>query len=193
MSTRRLRTSSRGYSLLMVLMLITIMTVVVTGLYTQTEERSFAGRTFSAEQVARSRAENAVRVAVSAIRSGAIQTNSIKAVACSPDTSLSLAELKATCPAAQVLPAGGPGDSGSALSLEEGGGLQYQYAVYYRLFPSVVSGEQPMPIMNQFTIRAVGYYGYSLGSPNLTQSVVEADVKLDDPGTRNTGENYGAR
>jgi Tfp pilus assembly protein PilX len=156
----------RGWIMLAVLGLLLLVTMIATGLYTQSEQHLFTTKAMAAQQVAVQRAEQGFQIALQGVRASTIPVTSI--------TQFCNTTLAQDCPTTArytILPV----DNGTVLGLSQGGGLQYQYYIIRRNLPGT-------PV-NRYVIQSVGFYGFS-GTPNIVSSIVEGDV---DVGTSNPG------
>ncbi|MBL8952842.1 MAG: hypothetical protein JNK82_18830, partial [Myxococcaceae bacterium] len=114
------------------------------------------------------RAEAGAQEALARIRSGAlaVETLNPSGITCGPPD-----------PWANCTNMLGPVtvDNGSARDVREGGGLQYRYIVYR---PNDVGAPA-----NLYTIRSIGFVGYTMNSASLYTSEVELTVLKGDTNT----------
>jgi hypothetical protein len=167
--------------MVMVMLILTALLVAAAAYYSESEDALFTGASLSAYQIAASRAEQGAQLALAQIRAGVLRPSTL------------------TTPCSDTLPfttcanfLGGTTtliDKGSALSLKEGGGLQYMFIVY----KPTMAGDPTKTPSNLYTIRAVGYYGYSLTAQNLFVSEVEIQTDLGSGGTSScaNADDYG--
>ena len=160
----RRRRGQRGWVMLVVMLVLLVISIIVAAFFLQASDAAAMGRILTSQQVAVSHAEFGLQDGIRALRAQQIPVTGM-ASACTD------AEVDANiCGSAIISPLV---DNGQVRPLNDEGGLQYQYLVYKR--PSISDPGQPP---NRYVIRATGYYGYSLVSPNLVTSVVEAEIDL---------------
>ncbi len=181
-TTRTSAGRSRGFALLLVLLVLAVITVATAALYTDSENALATSFSLANQQVATTRAEHGLQVAIARLRSpgfGGIDINSFQP--CDPGD---FSDLPTTCPTALVAPTvTGP----AGVPPAKGGGLLYGYILYARQLPPG-KGNAPLGLV---TIRATGYFGTSLTAPNLTTSVIEADITpRRPPGVECKGDGY---
>ncbi|MBI5545322.1 MAG: hypothetical protein HY901_15640 [Deltaproteobacteria bacterium] len=171
---------SRGYVLLLVLLVTAILTVVVTSVYVQAENNLVTAQSVTAQQYATSRAELGLQTAIARLRQpgyGGIVLNAF-----TPCDLTTLGDDPFNCPSPPAVQVG-PIDNGTGTPLVAGGGLQYSYVIYQRQYPA----NQALMVPGLLSIRAVGFYGYA-GNPTTVEAIVEADIQpsknkgVDAPG-----------
>jgi hypothetical protein len=167
-----------GWIMLMVLLILLALAFAVAGYYTQSEDHMFTGQAMGAYTMASMRAERGAQDAILQLRSGVANTLSITAL-CDDKLYNPLLDPVNINNCKQpgfgvpfVNPStftatpldNGPGD------LKTGAGLQYDWVIYR---PARFASNQ-----NLYGIRAIGYYGYTTGSPNLYSSELEVMIEL---------------
>jgi hypothetical protein len=159
-----------GWTLLMVLFILLALSFMVGAYYTQTEDHLFTGQAVGAHAIATARAEEGAQQAVALMRSGTINVNAITAT-CNDTASNPLTSCNTAGIGIMLNPTtGAPLDNGHALSARQGGGLQYNYVIYKPQLTGATT--------NLYRVRSIGYYGYSLTSPNLFSSELEVTVEV---------------
>lgn len=158
-----------GWVMLAVLMVVFVITLMASAFFIQAREAASQNLMGGAVAVAATNADLGLKEAVRALRTRTLDVMGLQAVA--PCSEASVAN--ATCPnvVASLLI-----DNGNTADLGAGGGLQYQYFVYRRARAD--GTEDPGQSRNRFTIRSVGYHGYTTNSANLITSIVEAEIDI---------------
>lgn len=166
LSRRSPRRRPRGWVLIAVLIVLALLSALAAGFFVAAQDAGSINRMAVARMVAANNADFQLQDAIRGLRA----------------RQLDLTPVVGTCTDAQVENMTCPGmlvstlvDNGSTLELNEGGGLQGQYFIYRRIAPGDI-GVPP----NRYVVRAVGYSGYTLGSPNLVSSIVEAEVDVGE-------------
>ena len=152
--------------MLAVLGLLLFISLVVAGLYLQSEEHLMTTQSVASQQMAMQRAEEGLQVALQGIRAGLIPIASVTQP-CSEIYARNCGVVTNLVDPARFSVA--PVDRGTTLELREGGGLQYEYHIIKR--PTLGN-----PIF-RYLVQAVGFYGYN-NSRNMVTSIVEADVDV---------------
>ncbi len=167
----------RGWMMLAVIFVLLALSLAVTAFYTQAEDHAYLGTAMNAHSLAAVRAEQGAQDALARVRSGALMVETLNAstVTCGgPDPWTTCTNMLGPVTV----------DNGPTLDVREGGGLQYRYIVYR---PSDVGAPA-----NLYTIRAIGFVGYSPTSASLYTSEVELTVqKGTTSGTLRTQDDYG--
>ena len=161
------RRKQGGWILLMVMMMLLVLALAVAGFYSQSESHLFAGQSISAYQLAATRAERGAQEAVAMLRAGSLPIGSIVGV-CNDQPPLNPLT-NCTAVGTGIVKAGGPLIN-PGNDLLSGAGLQYDYVIYR---PAQFAGNQ-----NLYAVRAIGYYGFTLGSNVLYTSEIEVMVEV---------------
>ena len=173
----------RGYVLIMVLVVLLVLTLLVAGLYSASEDSRFTSQVMLGQRVAAARADEAVQRAVATLRAGTFTTNDLVALpyCTTPITHLRTA---GTCGSGAFLTSGqmsGPTDG----DLENGAGLLYQWWIYHQSNPD---GTAPPNSFEIFNIYAEGYFGYATTRENFSVAAIAAEVTL--PGSTTGPPNF---
>jgi len=166
--------------LLAVLVLLLALSLGVAAYYSQAESWTMVSQNSKAQSLAVAKAEAGLQEAVRQLRSNAIDPTVITGTCTSQEV------LNGVCPNLNFIQRGpyNNGDADAGHSLEMGDALQYQYFIYKP------TGADPGMPSNRFVVQVHGFCGYSLNSPNLVTSVVEAEVDIGRSGfafTRTNG------
>lgn len=179
---------SRGYILVLVLLILTVLSVLVAGLYSQASEGLIASQGIVAQKVAASRADLAIQLAVERVKSGAVNTDTFSTTCSGPGTTALLTGPACggvvTIPRVQGAPTGN--FAGTA-------GWQYQYWMFRR--PQTTADGGPLQLSQQLVnVYAEGYYGNGDGGTNFTVAAIEAEVVVIQPpgATQVPDGDYGA-
>jgi type II secretory pathway pseudopilin PulG len=174
-----MNTHPRGFTLVFVLFAILLMTITATAYFSSTVRGQSVSIEVSAQQMAVSRAQMAAQQAVLDLRANRINPSLLPSIATPDGVTGCLA------PSQCLVRVEG---NGTALSLNEGGGMQWDYVIYKTdNFLGRIEG--------RYTIQANGYYGYTPTSTVFNQSRFEveidvgSDISSSGPGS---GENSGA-
>jgi hypothetical protein len=152
--------------MLMVLLVLTALTIGAASFHSQSADNLLTSHSLNAYQMAAARAEQGSQMALAMVRSGILKPNTLVGTCSDTDPFT-------TC----TTFLGGTStlvDNGRAMPPREGGGLQYMYMIYR----PVMTGDPTKTPSDLYTIRAVGYFGYALNSPNLFVSEVETQFNL---------------
>lgn len=159
---RTVKRTAGGFSLLLALGLIAVMTIAVALLMTRSASQAMLAGGVTAQALAASRAEAAAELAVSRIRSGTA----------GPIGAFALCTDVASCAAANMVHVS---VDNASLPLAQGGGRQYEYWVYRSALG--VGG-----VGGAFTVIAQGFYG-NAGSPNLAVAEVQVEIEAATAGS----------
>lgn len=157
------RRGRRGWVLIAVLAVLALLSALAAAFFVQAQNAGAGNRIGMARLAAANRADLQLQTAIRGLRARDLDLG-IVAGDCT-DAQVT----DGTCPSMFI---SALGDNGTALDLAAGGGLQGQFFIYRR---AVVDDGRPA---NRYVVRAVGYSGYTLDSPNLVTSMVEAEVDV---------------
>ncbi len=197
---KSLERRARGYVLLMVLVVLLVLTLLVAGLYSASEDSRFTAQTMMAQRIASARADQAAQLAIATVRAGTVSASSLLPWCSFPEPS-SGAILRAggDCTTGAYVTSGriSGGICDSSGGPENGRGILYQWWIYKqgKAF-GVPPDDQAAEVFN---IYAEGYAGCDsvvpANSPIFTVSAVQAEVTIPgDPsgsGSGGTGTDYG--
>ncbi len=164
--------AQRGYVLIMVLVVLLVLTLLVAGLYSATEDSRFTAQTMMAQRIAAARADQAAQIAIARIRSGAFTANQLMALqyCTAPITQLRTGDCLSTDSLTDGLHNGPVTDD-----YENGGGAQYQFWIYKEANPD---GSDPIRRWEVFNIYAEGYFGKDPTVPSFTVAAIQAEITL---------------
>ena len=158
----------RGVAMLAVLTALLLLSILASGFFLQARDAGTMNDIAMAQSIAVTNAEMGIQEAIRRVRSSQIDRNLVG--------TCSVAQIDSnTCPAS---PAGAWSSgitSGSNTNPLTGGGLLYDFIVFRRTEPDLVSAT---PGMTRYVVRATGYYGTTLTSASLVTSVLEAEVDM---------------
>jgi type II secretory pathway pseudopilin PulG len=160
------RRRPRGWVLIAVLAVLAVLSALTAGFFVAAQDSGTLNRLAVARMVAAKNADFQLQEAIRQMRSRQIDLTPVVGICTDAQVE------DGTCPGMFVSPLV---DNGSSLRLTEGGGLQGQFFIYRRVAPGDI-GVPP----NRYVVRAVGYAGYTLNSPNLVSSIVEAEVDVGE-------------
>jgi hypothetical protein len=162
----------RGMALLAVLGALLVVSVLASSFFLRARDASSLNAVVMAQAVASANAELGMQDAIRRVR--AMQVDPATVGTCTT------AEVNAnTCTAA--FSSGMVSRTSANPDLLNGDGLIYQFIVYQR--PGFADPAQPG---NRYVVRATGYYGFSLNSPNLVTSILESEVDIGRGGGTST-------
>jgi hypothetical protein len=150
-----------GYVLIFVLLVLLALTVAAAGYFSMTARGQRASQDLLAQEVAVGRAQMAAEQAVLDVRAGVVSLTDLTPRT-EPD---GVAGCGGNCITR------GPIDNGSdaGVGLSEGGGLQWEYAIY--------KSDQIGTPLQRYTIQATGYYGFRQTS--VTYATARVEVEMD--------------
>ncbi len=174
---------ARGYVLIMVLMVLLVLTLLVAGLYSASEDGRFTAQTMMAQRVAAARADQAAQLALATVRAGLI-TNSGYTFCTGP-----VAKLRTgNCAGSNLVTSGvvnGPAIGGGT-QYENGAGQLYQWWIYKQANPD---GSNPTNRADDiFSVYAEGYFGQDDTYPSFTVAAVIAEITV--PGVTGGPPNF---
>ncbi len=163
----------RGYVLIMVLIVLLVLTLLVAGLYSASEDGRFTAQTMMAQRVAAARADQAAQMALAQVRAGTILGTGFTFCSGPPDGQIRIGN----CLAGNYVTSGvisGPALTGST-QYENGAGQQYQWWIYRQSNPD---GSDPLRSAEVYNVYAEGYFGSDSTSPNFTVAAVIAEITI---------------
>lgn len=168
---KRMRNRRRGgWVLVAVLVVLALLSALAASFFVQATETGGLSKVNLGHTVAMSHSDYGLQDALRALRSSQIDVSGILTECTGQQVE------SGGCVGAVSYPSlGGPLNNGNTLTLDEGGGLQYQYFIYRA--PGTSVGDNGVP-SNRYVIRSVGYYGYNTTSANLITSVAEMEVDI---------------
>ncbi len=161
-----------GYVLIMVLVVLLVLSLLVAGLYSASEDSRFTAQSIMSQRVAASRADQAAQLAIATVRANVVPPTGM-AYCSGPPAKLS----SGSCTTSDFVTSGlvqGP----TSGDLETGSGLRYQWWVFKLAGPD---GGAPNQAAQIFNIYAEGYYGYTDTSPNFAVAAVTAEITIPLP------------
>ncbi len=188
-----IRRRSAGFVLVMTMFTLLVLTMVVSGYYAQTAESLVSSKLIAGSHVALANARLGLQQGILTMRQAPpITYDQITQTV----PTFSLPDMTDVIPSTGI-DGSGLGfrstmvDNGTGASLQNGGGLQYQWVVY-RSPADVSAVDSSGAPARRLRIRSIGYYGSSLTSRLLLTSVVEAeiDIGLSVPTTYTRPEGY---
>ena len=179
-ASQSMRRGPRGYVLVMVLAVLLVLTLLVAGLYSTSEDSRFTAQTMMGQRVAAARADQGAQLAIAQVRSGAFTQTQLAALTpcTSPATQL---RTTGNCATGNFFTSGlidnGAGD------LDNRAGHQFQWWVYKQSMPDGTN-----PKFDIFHVYAEGYYGLASTSTNYSVAAVVAEITL--PGVNSGPPNF---
>ncbi len=174
---------AHGYVLIMVLMVLLVLTLLVAGLYSASEDGRFTAQTMMAQRVAAARADQAAQMALAQVRAGLISGTGFTFCSGPP-----VAELRTgNCATGNYVTSGvisGPVLSATT-QYENGAGRQYQWWVYKQSNPD---GTDPIRSAEVYNVYAEGYFGTDNTFPSFTVAAVIAEITI--PGSTGGPPNF---
>ncbi len=158
----------RGVAMLAVLVALLLLSILASGFFLQARDAGTMNDIAMAQSIAVTNAEMGIQEAIRRVRSTQIDRTLVGFC--------SVAQIdNNTCPASPA----GAWSSGITSSSNPnpltGGGLLYDFIVFRRAEPDLVSAT---PGMTRYVIRATGYFGTALTSTSLVTSMLEAEVEM---------------
>ncbi|MBL9039749.1 MAG: hypothetical protein JNG84_14625 [Archangium sp.] len=180
----------RGYILVLILIMLTVLSILTAGVYTQASESLIASQGLVAQKVAASRADLAVQLAVERVKSGTVNTATFEGTCNGPNDSVLRANSGCIAGSFVSIPRVQGAVTGNFALTD---GWQYQYWMFRR--PQVLPDGGALAISPQLiNIYAEGYYGNGDGGTSFTVAAVEAEVVVVQPpgGTQTPDGDYGS-
>jgi hypothetical protein len=173
----------RGYTLIMVLGVLLVLSIILTAVLVASGDQQVAGVTVMTQRLASNRADDIAQLAIARIKTGAI--NPLTMTPCTfPAVTANRPYLAAPWTAVgnictsttDVITDGLVSVAGDDLS--NGQGIIGQWWIFRRTLPGGALGNARL-----LTVYAEGYYGVDMNSRNLTASSVVAEVLVPEPPT----------
>jgi hypothetical protein len=163
------RKRRRGWVMVAVLMVVFVITLMASAFFLQASDAASMNSMGSAVTIAATNADLGFKNGVRELRNGNLVVAALQNLPPCAEAAVAADSCANIVNSAIV-------NNGPDAGLGAGGGLQYQFSVYRRARPD--GSEDPGQPRNRFTIRSIGYYGYTLNSANLVTSIVEGEIEI---------------
>jgi Tfp pilus assembly protein PilX len=176
---------AQGYVLLMVLVVLLVLTLLVAGLYSASEDGRFTAQTMMAQRVAAARADQAAQLALASIRAGLVTGTGFTYCSGPPDGKLRTGNCAAGNYQSSGAVNGVTVTATNSNQYENGGGAQYQWWVYRALN---ADGTEPAQAATVYNVYAEGYFGADSTQKNFNIAAVSAEITI--PGATTGPPNF---